>query len=464
MDRRPVLWNGHVNWLNETSDKVVTMNCLKDWNTRSQWDVNNLCHGLNPDMDQMPEDGGESVEPEGCDSGSDSSPPESSISPPPTSSDNPASASSSNSSPQSSGGARVRRRRDKLAGGSCAPAGPKPLDPGSQDLTFSSASVAQPTCSAPGACGGTLCSGYYCAPSPTGTPPDHQDPRDPNNGQPVSSSTVSLSWSTEAPAPTTLSSWISELMPSTTSSSADTDGPGSNPSGTTGGGGSNPSGTTDAAQPTQTCDDQCRLDKGNPCCADGEPCQADEPSCCKRGNCPICLCSDTSCTATSPKCCLTNSCAWSWTGGNGGNKAVAVLHQLDNQLASIANSSAAVYGLWSHHGNGSDGDSWHISGYDGKMTADSVCKETPAWSAFATLNNDTNLDTGLQTWYSNLTVFGDSCSYLAGVSDYAGVAAGVKVGALTCGKWSTANCFRANRTDVHDCGTGKVAQELVCQW
>ncbi|KAK6819399.1 hypothetical protein PG987_015882 [Apiospora arundinis] len=420
-EQRPVVWNGEVQFMNQTIGRVVTMSCLKDWDTRDQWDTRDACHGLDPDMDLMP-DTGESVEAE---------------------EENPGS--------------------DICSGDDDTP----PLSLPPRELGRARSIIAQPTCSAAGGCGGTLCSGFYCAASPTGTPPDHQDPQDPNNGQPVSSSTVSLSWSTEAPAPTALSSWISQLTPpasSSSSSAADTGGSGSNPSGTTGGGGSNPSGTTDAPQPTQTCDDQCRLDRGNPCCPDGEPCQAEEPSCCKTEDCPICLCSDTSCTATSPKCCLTNSCAWSWTGGNGENKAVAVLHQLDNQLASIANSSAAVYGLWSHHGNGSDGDSWHISGYDGKMTADNVCKETPAWSAFATLNNDTNLDTGLQTWYSNLTVFGDSCSYLAGVSDYAGVAAGVKVGALTCGKWSTANCFRANHTDVHDCGTGKVAQELVCQW
>ncbi|ORY63569.1 uncharacterized protein BCR38DRAFT_437180 [Pseudomassariella vexata] len=32
------------------------------------------------------------------------------------------------------------------------------------------------TCSEVGKCGGTLCTGYYCTPSPTDVPPDYQDP------------------------------------------------------------------------------------------------------------------------------------------------------------------------------------------------------------------------------------------------------------------------------------------------
>lgn len=426
-DKRPVIWNGQVQWFNYTTNRLQTMNCLTDWDTRHLWDDQLVCDGLNPDMDQMPDDDGQTVEPDmGCNDISGSQP-------------EPPAASSS-----------LRRRALHRDSDSCTR---QPPGSGQQSLTFSSASVAQPTCSADGGCGGTLCTGYYCAPSPTGTPPDHHDPQDPNNGQPVSSSTVSVSWSTEPPVPAALSSWTSIATESSSTTPSDT-------------GADTPTGTTSAGPAATTdCDDQCKLDKGNPCYCDDRDCSAQAPSCCFTQSCPLCYCSDDGCYGDSPKCCWTQTCQWSWTGGGGGNKKAAISRQLNDRLASLGNSSAAVYGLWSHHTNDTDGVSMHVSGYDGKMTADNVCKGTPAWSAVsALLNNDTNPDAGLLTWYSNLTVFGDTCSYLAGVSDYASIAAGVKVGALTCGKWSTADCFRANYTDVHDCGTERVVQELVCQF
>ncbi|KAJ3491615.1 hypothetical protein NLG97_g5561 [Lecanicillium saksenae] len=41
--------------------------------------------------------------------------------------------------------------------------------------------TAGPTCSGVStACGGTICSGYWCNPTPTGPPPDYRDPKDPN--------------------------------------------------------------------------------------------------------------------------------------------------------------------------------------------------------------------------------------------------------------------------------------------
>ncbi|ERS99609.1 uncharacterized protein SPSK_09324 [Sporothrix schenckii 1099-18] len=55
-----------------------------------------------------------------------------------------------------------------------------PGDSDAQSISFTPSSVAGPICTA-GGCG-TLCTGYYCAPHPTGTPPDFQDPKDPNNG------------------------------------------------------------------------------------------------------------------------------------------------------------------------------------------------------------------------------------------------------------------------------------------
>ncbi|KAK8092424.1 glucan -beta-glucosidase protein [Apiospora kogelbergensis] len=416
IDKRPVIWNGQVQWFNYSAQEVQTMSCLKDWDTRGVWDYEQVCAGLDPNMDEMPDDDGQSVDPEDC-----SVPADESI---------------------SLGSSR---------GSSCER---PPVMPDEQSLTFSSATVAQPTCSAAGACGGTLCSGYYCAPSPSGTPPDHQDPQDPNNGQPVSSSTVSVSWSTEPPAPAALSSWTSIAVQSSTSTAPSDTGT-DTPTGTTSAG---PAATTD-------CDDQCKLDNGYPCNCNEDGCDDQSPSCCSTATCPLCFCSDTDCTPDSPTCCNTQSCQWSWTGGGGGNKKAAISRQLSDRLAGLGNSSTAVYGLWSHHTNDTNGLSMRIAGYNGRMTAGSVCKESPVWSAAsALLGNDTKPDAGLLTWYSNLTVFGDTCSYLAGVSSYASVAAGAKVGALTCSKWSTANCFRANHTNVHDCGTERVAQELVCQF
>lgn len=43
--------------------------------------------------------------------------------------------------------------------------------------------TAGPTCGgASTACGGTVCSGYWCTPMPRGLPPGYQDPKDPNSG------------------------------------------------------------------------------------------------------------------------------------------------------------------------------------------------------------------------------------------------------------------------------------------
>ncbi|KAI2606280.1 pectin lyase fold/virulence factor [Hypoxylon fragiforme] len=50
-------------------------------------------------------------------------------------------------------------------------------------LSFTGGATAGPRCAgASTACGGTLCVGYWCTPSPTGYPPDYQDPKDPNSG------------------------------------------------------------------------------------------------------------------------------------------------------------------------------------------------------------------------------------------------------------------------------------------
>lgn len=51
-------------------------------------------------------------------------------------------------------------------------------------ISFTSGLTAGPTCAggANTAYGGTLCSGYWCNPSPTRHPPGYQDPNDPNSG------------------------------------------------------------------------------------------------------------------------------------------------------------------------------------------------------------------------------------------------------------------------------------------
>ncbi|KAK7957345.1 alkaline serine protease Alp1 [Apiospora aurea] len=430
-DKRPVLWNGHVQVWDYANQRVTTYNCLKDWDTRQGWDFNGACEGLDPDMKNM--GSGESVQ--ACNA--------------------------------PAGPSRKKLRRDdsddydyddEFDSDSCPLDPDNPYDPGASSITFSSASVAQPTCTAAGGCGGTVCSGYYCAPSPSGTPPDHQDPQDPVNGQPVSSSTVSRSWSTRPPAPTDLTSWSTRLSPTKTwsSSSSLTETP--NPT--------EPYPPPNSVSPTVNCDpgdDQCKVDMGYRCNCDTNGCDEWSPACCATKSCPNCVCFDGRCTSDSPKCCPDN-CVWSWTGGYGGDKTVAVSHMLNDRLASFANSSAGSYSLWSHT---NDTGSWNLVGYSGRLTPASVCTETPAWSA--SLGHGRAADAkpdqvGLQTWYANVTVFNDTCSYLSGVANYSSVAAGVKVGALTCSRWATADCYRANHTDVHDCGTDKVAEELVCQW
>ncbi|KAH6856895.1 pectin lyase fold/virulence factor [Chaetomium sp. MPI-CAGE-AT-0009] len=55
---------------------------------------------------------------------------------------------------------------------------------GGTELSFTSGPTAGPTCAggASTACGGTVCSGYWCDPTPTGAPPGFQDPKDPSSG------------------------------------------------------------------------------------------------------------------------------------------------------------------------------------------------------------------------------------------------------------------------------------------
>ena len=88
----------------------------------------------------------------------------------------------------SSGRAGKSRRRQ--AGGSC----PLVLNPGSGgggSITYASGTPS-PTCVS--GCG-TLCSGFYCLPNPTGTPPDYWDPEDPSHKTTTAPSTTTTTTS-----------------------------------------------------------------------------------------------------------------------------------------------------------------------------------------------------------------------------------------------------------------------------
>ncbi|TLD31026.1 hypothetical protein PspLS_01908 [Pyricularia sp. CBS 133598] len=67
---------------------------------------------------------------------------------------------------------------------------------GGTTLEFTPGPTAGPTCAgASTACGGTVCSGYWCDPTPTGMPPGYKDPKDPSSGG-YSASTTTISSTT----------------------------------------------------------------------------------------------------------------------------------------------------------------------------------------------------------------------------------------------------------------------------
>ncbi|KAI0120746.1 hypothetical protein F4776DRAFT_631569 [Hypoxylon sp. NC0597] len=165
--------------------------------------------------------------------------------------------------------------------GSC-PCGPSNKSPEAISITLASGSKPLPSCAAAGGCGGTLCSSYFCNRMPAGKPPEFLDPKDPRNNLPRPTTTVPITTVTI---------------------------------------------TVTAASPTETCDEKCKLDRGNPCTCARDQCHADSPSCCADHSCPLCECNGDVCTPTSPACCITGTCAWSWTGGDGGAlKNESVLH------------------------------------------------------------------------------------------------------------------------------------------
>ncbi|KAK0123765.1 hypothetical protein ONS95_008770 [Cadophora gregata] len=80
--------------------------------------------------------------------------------------------------------------------------GNSPNGEGGKTITFTSGPTPGPTCAS--SCGGHLCSGYWCSPTPTGAPPGFQDPKDPSStGFTASQTTVTSGFSTGGGTTTT---------------------------------------------------------------------------------------------------------------------------------------------------------------------------------------------------------------------------------------------------------------------
>ncbi|KAI0443520.1 pectin lyase fold/virulence factor [Xylaria telfairii] len=74
---------------------------------------------------------------------------------------------------------------------------------GGSVISFTPGPTASPTCASGTGCGGHLCSGYWCMPSPTGHPPDYQDPKDPSSVGYTASTTTVGETTTGSPTTTT---------------------------------------------------------------------------------------------------------------------------------------------------------------------------------------------------------------------------------------------------------------------
>ncbi|RYP64987.1 hypothetical protein DL769_006482 [Monosporascus sp. CRB-8-3] len=166
-DYKPSIWNG----------QVREKSCLTDIDN-APWDGWELCPDINRDLSKQPDNGAPVTG--GC---------------------------------GSSVAARdIPQGRDDGLGCSISNIGGTPI-------TYAPGS-ASPTCTTN--CG-ELCGGYYCQTQPTGSPPDHYDPKDPNN----------------------------------------------------------PTATSDEPpQPTEACDDKCKLDRGYPCNCNESGCDTNSPGCC----------------------------------------------------------------------------------------------------------------------------------------------------------------------------------------
>ncbi|KAI1333016.1 peptidase S8/S53 domain-containing protein [Xylariaceae sp. FL0255] len=71
-------------------------------------------------------------------------------------------------------------------------------------ISFTTGGIVGPTCSPASACGGVVCSGYWCSPTPMGDPPGYQDPKDPSSaGNNPSQSKVTQGFPTGSPTTST---------------------------------------------------------------------------------------------------------------------------------------------------------------------------------------------------------------------------------------------------------------------
>ncbi|KAF6821160.1 glucan-beta-glucosidase [Colletotrichum plurivorum] len=87
---------------------------------------------------------------------------------------------------------------------------------GGTTLSFTPGPTAGPTCAgASTACGGTVCSGYWCNPTPTGAPPGYHDPKDPSSGGYSAPPTSIGPSTTSAPPPSTTTKPATPVTPQT---------------------------------------------------------------------------------------------------------------------------------------------------------------------------------------------------------------------------------------------------------
>ncbi|RYC61691.1 hypothetical protein CHU98_g4510 [Xylaria longipes] len=75
---------------------------------------------------------------------------------------------------------------------------------GGTRITFTTGSTVAPTCANADGCGGKVCTGFWCNPTPTGFPPGYQDPKDPSSsGASASPTTITQGFPPGNSPPTT---------------------------------------------------------------------------------------------------------------------------------------------------------------------------------------------------------------------------------------------------------------------
>ncbi|OBT61060.1 hypothetical protein VE03_09163 [Pseudogymnoascus sp. 23342-1-I1] len=353
-EKKPVIWNG----------QVGDHSCLSDYSTRSTWDTERVCPEIDPTLDNQP-DNGQTVEPCGV---------------------------------TTSGSGLLAARQD--SGGSCPlfpDDGSDGGDGGGHTISFTSGAQPSPTCASGTGCGGVICSGFWCNPNPTGIPPDHQDPKDPNAGNPVPTRTIS-----DPPGPST----------------------------TTDGGGE----TTSV--PVPECDDKCKLDRGNPCNCGESGCDSQSPPCCANASCPNCDCGESGCSSSSPACCANGSCSWSWTGGGGGDGTGAPPQPPpDGRLIIIALQELSVSSSMSWDWF----RSWVVFSAPNNGNVD-MCFDSSVKSQSTT--SVTGSNPGFPPGFSFDAASGVSCEYTGTAN---------KVGSLTCARVSSIKCEAISPVAVDFC-------------